>query len=241
QREQQQVGIDSFRIWARHSDDNGQSWSEPLAIYDQTGHGCRSNGIKLSSGELLLPVHSFAAPHVAGVLRSDDGGKTWKRFGKIETPEKIGAAEPTIAELSNGRVLMALRTRDGFLWTTRSNDRGETWEPPRKTDLVAAAASHNLLRLSDGRVVLTHCASAPPLRSPLTMRVSTDEGQTWGPPLVLDEVAEPSPGDEVWSWQVTYPSATQLRDGTILVVWTRIELAPDRQFGIIESAKVRVE
>lgn len=241
QREQQEVGLSSFQIWARYSDDSGKIWCEPQTIYDQTGHGCRSNGIRLSSGELVLPVHSFNAPHVAGVLRSVDAGTTWKRCGQIATPERVGAAEPTIVELSHGHVLMALRTTDGSLWLSRSKDRGETWEAPIKTELVAAAASHNLLRLSDGRLVLTHGASAPPLRSKLTVRVSADEGLNWGAPLLLDQIDPPPPDDKVWSRQVTYPSAVELQDGSLAVVWARIELSIDSQTGTIESARIRVD
>jgi hypothetical protein len=239
--EQEQVGAKSYWLLTRYSDDSGKTWSRPERVLGETGFTCRSNGIALSSGELLLPVQTTDSPHTSGVIKSTDGGKTWKRFGWVATPEKIGAAEPTIAELPGGRVLMATRSNDGLLWTAIATDRGETWGKPAKTDVVAAGASHNLLRLSDGRIVLTHSESPPPLRSPLTVRISADnDGQKWGPPLLVDEVPRPEEGGTVWSRQVTYPSACQLEDGTVVIVWAKLEASPDSQWGIIESARLRV-
>src|SRR5262249_11938827 len=154
---------------------SGRTWSEPLAVAER--RGCRSNGIRLETGELLLPTYDFG-DRTAGVLRSSDGGASWQVVGRLNTP--AGADEPTIAETGGGGVLMLLRTKDGFLWRSRSRDRGQTWSAPEKTEMVAAAASHNLFRTRDGRLVLTHDACRPPLRTPLTVRVSRDGGETWG-------------------------------------------------------------
>jgi len=139
--------------------------------------------------------------------------------------------------VSGGQVLMILRTRDGFLWRTYSKDKGQTWSPPEKTDLPAAAASSNLFRLEDGRIVLTHSPSRPPFRTPLTMRLSADDGRTWGRPLTLAQVTPAPKGSER---QVTYPSVTQLRDGTLVVVWADIGISDTKQYGDIWSARVRV-
>jgi Neuraminidase (sialidase) len=174
------------------------------------------------------------------VLKSSDGGKSWKQFGRVAPPGKIGAAEPTICELNDGHVLMALRTNDGYLWTARSEDRGETWSQPQKSDMVAATASHNLFRLADGRIALTHGACSPPQRSHLTIRVSSDEGKTWGEPLLLASLPPVKEGDATWGRAVTYPSVAQREDGDLLVVWTWIEMSPESQWGAIQSARVRV-
>lgn len=238
--EELEVGVKSFRIFLRISDDSGTVWSEPVRVLpEETGYGCRSNGIRLSGGELLLPVHSFGAGHMAGVLKSIDNGRTWRRFGAVTTP--AGAAEPSIAELRNGHVMMVVRSRDGFLWRAFSGDRGETWSAAEKTSLVAAASSHHLLRLRDGGLVLIHNPSKPPLRTPLTLRVSRDDGENWGDPLILDEVEAPGPEDPEWNRQVSYPSATELEDGTLLVVWGSIGLSANRQFGTIQAARVALK
>jgi alpha-L-rhamnosidase len=135
---------------------------------------------------------------------------------------------------------MLLRTRDGFLWRSRSRDRGQTWSAPERTEMVAAAASHNLFRTRDGRLVLTHDACRPPLRTPLTLRASSDGGETWGEPVVLAEVPVPQAGDDVWGRQATYPSVAELPDGALIVVWAEIVLSDTAQYGDIRAARVEL-
>lgn len=235
--QKEEVGEASYKTYYRYSDDSGRTWSEPTMVLEKIGMGCRSNGIKLSSGELILPIHGYLSG-IGGVLKSSDGGKTWRRFGEIKT--STVAVEPSIAELPSGDLMMVLRTRDGFLWQTFSRDKGETWTEAEKTDIVAAASSHNLLRLRDGRIVLTHNESKPPLRTPLTLRVSSDGGKTWGTPVKIAEITVPGKDDPFWGRQVSYPSATQLEDGTVVVVWGEIHLSDAQQYGDIYAARVRV-
>ncbi len=228
------VGVRSFSTYMRYSDDSGHTWSDPVSVCGQ--HGSRSNGIKLSTGELLLPMGDFIGK-VASVLKSSDSGVTWKLVGTVTSP--VGADEPSIVELSSGAILMVLRTVDGYLWTSQSVDRGETWSPAVRTALRAAPASANLIRLADGRLVLTHDES-PRYRTPLTLRVSSDDATTWSEPLVLADTLIPDADDPIWSAQVTYPSATELPDGTVVVVWANIVLADSEQFGDIRSARVQL-
>jgi sialidase-1 len=229
-------GRETFRIYVRSSSDSAKTWSEPAVISGESAHTSRTNGIRLSTGELLVPLHRLGTG-AGGVLKSSDAGKTWVRRGMVANPVGQGG-EPTIAELSSGNVLMILRTTDGKMWASRSIDKGETWSPARDTGMIAGATSHNLLRLRDGRLVLTHNPSKPPLRTPLTMRVSADDGETWGDPLVLAEAQLRSPDDR--GRQVAYPSAAELSDGTIAVVWTQLSMSDEEMTGDIWSARVRV-
>jgi|SRR5688572_5087642 len=239
-KEKTEVGIDSYKTFVRVTSDAGKTWSDEQRVGEHTGWGPRSNGIKLSSGELLLPLHQYME-HLPGVLRSSDGGKTWRKIPGPKPEAKVGAAEPTIAETKSGKVLMIVRSRDGFMWTTTSADKGETWSPLKKTEMPAAATSHNLLRLRDGRLLLTHNPTKPPLRTELTARISDDEGATWGQPVEITRVEPARDNEDVYSRQVTYPSAVQLPDGHVVVVWTHISVSPTEQFGNIHSAKLRVE
>jgi Neuraminidase (sialidase) len=126
------------------------------------------------------------------------------------------------------------------LWTARSRDKGETWSEPQRAELAANTSSHNLFRLADGRIALTHGPCAPSKRTELTMRLSDDDGATWGEPLLLANVDPVKAGEATWDREVTYPSVAQLKDGTLVVVWTWIESSQDAQWGAIQSARVRV-
>lgn len=239
-KEKTEVGIDSFKTFMRYTDDAGRTWSSEQRIGDHAGIGPRSNGIRLSTGELLLPLHHYQK-HQPYVLKSSDGGATWRKFEGPTPEERIGAAEPCIAECASGKLLMVVRSRDGFLWTAESADKGETWSPLANTGMPAAASSHSLIRLSDGRLVLTHNPTKPPLRTSLTVRVSADEGKTWGLPTEVASVPPAEEGGEVYSRQVAYPSALEMPDGTMMLVWTQISISPTQQSGTIRWARVRFE
>jgi predicted neuraminidase len=232
------VGVNSFRLCIRRTNDNGATWSDVAKLDGRLF--CRSNGILLKSGRLLLPV--YRAPEngereQAGVLMSDDDGKSWNVGGLVSTA--AGADEPTIAETASGNIVMVLRTTDGFLWKTKSEDQGQTWSTPEKTVIEAAASSSNLFCLTDGRLVLTHGPCKPSYRTPLTMRLSSDDSVTWGPILQLAEVKNPPSRDKAWQRQVTYPSVAQLDDATLVVVWTDIGISDEAHYGNIWAAQVR--
>lgn len=234
------VGVDSFHILLMKSDDQGKSWSTPREVGAEPGWNCRSNGIKLKNGTLLIPTHHLKYPHKSSVLLSSNGGQTWTMGPEIETPGNVGSAEPSVAELPDGTLVMVLRTTDGNLWLVRSDDHGYTWLPPEQQNLPAATSSANLICTSSGKLVLTHNPTKPRLRTQLTMRFSDDGGRTWSAPLIIAEVAPASDSESVWSRQVCYPSVCELSDGTLLVVWARIEMGVENQSGAIDSARVRL-
>jgi predicted neuraminidase len=229
------VGVNSFQIYLRATSDSGRTWSEVQPAQIAPGYNCRNNGIRLAGGELLLPVTRLANGRDAGVLKSIDEGKTWRRYGGIWTPE--GQDEPTIVELRSGNILMFLRTGGGTLWKTGSRDKGETWSPPQKTGIVAARSSHSLFRLQDGRIVLTHNAS-PDVRTPLTMRTSSDDGESWDPPLLIAEAPVLAPGTAGVRRQVSYPSVAQMQNGDLVVLWADIGISDTVQYGDIRCARV---
>jgi hypothetical protein len=233
--EDQFIGPESYHLYSRWSDDSGKSWSDERLQHQSAGS--RSNGIRLTTGELLLPAHDFQNRQESGVLKSNDQGQTWRRVGRVLNP--AGVDEPTIAELKNGNILMALRTRDGHLWTALSRDKGENWSKPKRHQMLAAAASHNLFRVSDGRVLLTHDECKLGSRSPLTMRLTEDADQ-WEDPLILAESAVPGEGNDYWGCQVTYPSVCELPGKILLVVWAHINMSNTEQFGDISSARVEI-
>jgi predicted neuraminidase len=221
-----------LRIYARRSADLGQTWAEPVEL-GQPNHTTRANPIQLATGELLAPLH-LRGTKGAGVMKSTDGGATWKRCGAVTTPLGEGG-EPSIAQAKSGQVLMTLRTKDGELWISRSTDRGETWGPPEKSGLTATTSASHLLALRDGTIVLTYNPDRNELRFPLVLRVSKDEGRTWSEPAIVADRPAPKPG-----WSICYPSATELPDGTLALIWTQIRDIPGTLHGDIHAARLRL-
>jgi len=217
-------------IYFRRSSDSAKTWTEPVKI-NQPNHTTRSNGIQLSSGELLVPLHTRGTK-AGGVMKSRDGGKTWRRFGAVANPEGQGG-EPTIAETKSGKIHMMLRTKDGLLWRSISADKGETWSAPEKTGLTATSSASHLLCTRDGTLVLTYNPGPTPLRFPLIMRTSRDDGLTWSEPTLLAD--RPT---KVGGWSICYPTLTELPDGTLVAIWAEIKSSPDELYGDIHSARI---
>lgn len=219
-------------LYFRRSGDSAKSWTEPVKL-NQPNHTTRSNGIRLSTGELLVPLHRRGTKN-AGVLKSRDGGQTWERFGAVENPEGQGG-EPTIAEAASGAVHMILRTKDGQLWRSISRDCGETWSAAEKTGLTGTSCASHLLSARDGTLVLTYNPGPDPLRFPLLIRTSRDEGVTWSEPTLLADRPEKASG-----WSICYPTLAELADGVLVAVWAQKRDWSGLLFSDIHSARITV-
>ncbi len=217
-------------VYFRRSSDSAKIWTEPVKL-DQPNHTTRSNGIRLSTGELLVPLHLRGTKN-GGVLKSRDGGASWTRFGEVANAEGQGG-EPTIAETKSGGIHMMLRTKDGQLWRSISRDRGETWSAAEKTGLASTSCASHLLCTRDGTLVLTYNPGPVPHRFPLLLRTSDDEGGTWSEPTLLADRPE-----KVGGWSICYPTLTELADGTLVAIWAQKKGSSDELYSDIHSARI---
>jgi hypothetical protein len=78
-----------------------------------------------------------------------------------EQPQVSIAQEPTLQDLSDGRLITVMRTRTGYIHYALSADGGHTWDTPRPLRYTPGGsrvrqplASCPLYRLQDGRFVL---------------------------------------------------------------------------------------
>ena len=184
---------------------------------------------QLRRGRLLLPV-AHAVPGSgpegdladSGCFYSDDGGATWKLSQMVRPKGALrGMAEPCVAELRDGRILMLARSGTGYLVESWSEDAGVTWSPPRNTALLSPCTSLTLRTLPDSRLIVfyNHVQEDGPgslfPRCPLVYAVSAD-GKNWGAPVIVD--------DEGWNPDAPtreniYPSICFLEEG-MLVFWS---------------------
>lgn len=191
-------------VWVTHSDDEGETWSEPRDIsatarrpewrWYGTGPGI---GIQLAGGRLLIP--SYHSEPGTGMYRShaifsDDHGATW-RLG-----ETVGehTAECQAVERRDGAVVLNMRgtNKQGFRSVAISDDGGQTWsEPQIDRNLPEPACQASLLAQPTGKghdgqdgipSYWLFCNPPGPTRRNLTLRASRDEGRSWPITKLID-------------------------------------------------------
>jgi len=183
------------------SSDDGKTFSEPWKhdIVQDTQMSANLL-IQLSTGRVVLPTTDMSgrwcgvteegvpADHsVAGCCYSDDDGRTWEACTTWADLPLRGAMEPHIVELSDGRLLMTLRTQLGAVFQSYSADGGSNWSMPQTTTLQAPESMPCLAMFPTTRDLLmiwNHARFNPNFnhsgkRTPLTVAISKDEGRTW--------------------------------------------------------------
>ncbi|MCA9428892.1 MAG: exo-alpha-sialidase, partial [Candidatus Omnitrophica bacterium] len=98
---------------------------------------------------------------------------------------------------------------DGWLVKMESFDGGDTWTNGVETDFPNPNAATDLIKLKNGHVMLVYNDNMND-RTPLTVAVSTDGGETWPHKKNIGE------GDNSFA----YPVLIQAEDGKIHVIYT---------------------
>ena len=179
-------------VYMKRSDDDGESWSTIERISDPGWYCTKADQLlRLKDGRILLPAHGGPGLEYEGMetklhsfmLYSDDEGKSWDMSADSMTASGRGAHSPTIAELSDGRVLCFLRTTEKCIYRSVSADQGVHWSTPVPTDLAAPDSPPLLEHIADSKDILliwnNFPSSANDVRTPLTCAISSDDGDTW--------------------------------------------------------------
>jgi len=187
--------------YVRISRDEAKTWSEPQpCITDIPGYYVLNNDrvVQLKSGRLVAPVAEHGTTAKGGFdghgivmcYLSDDNGKTWRRNqtkfdGKTATGRTV-LQEPGVVELKDGSLLMFIRTNGGSQFLSHSKDGGETWSaiaPSKILSPVSPASIKRIPKTGDLLLVWNNHenidAARRGKRTPLSVAISSDEGQTW--------------------------------------------------------------
>jgi hypothetical protein len=130
--------------------------------------------VPTADGALLAAFYGHALGQPAystAFFKSADGGLSWTYSSRVDAtlamPNNKGVSEPTMAVLSDGRVLLVVRLGSNVpLWKAFSSDHGASWSPPEP--MVPHPRPHpwssqpsfmyavwpQLLKLSNGALVL---------------------------------------------------------------------------------------
>lgn len=228
-------------IWHVKSKGHRTGWEAPAAIWRGRA-GDLQSVIQCTNGRIILPFSyltdrswshrgtgadrfTYYGRFNSGVLYSDDGGHSWLTSpDTLKTPvsnlSALGAIEPVVIQLRDGRIWMLLRTQTGHFYESFSSD-GSRWSAPAPSSIASSDSPAGLLRLTDGRLLLmvNDCRRFPYAlggRHVLQAAISADEGRTWTyRELVRDpqQAFGPPPGGDNG---VSYPYLTQARDGRVV-------------------------
>ncbi len=222
------------------SHDGGQTWSTPTVLPAGLLGPAKNKPIILSNGDIVCgaSIESWRS-WACWVEISSDGGRTWSKYGPITAPsfpvyehesddpvsatweatsgelvlpqDHAGVIQPTVWEYAPGRLKMLMRAtrRVGVVCASLSDDYGRTWSPAVLTSIPNPNSGLDAARLADGRIMLA-CNPTPEGRTPLSLLVSEDNGETW--PRRRDVEKEPG--------EYSYPSIIQAADGAVHVVYT---------------------
>ncbi len=184
-------------IFMKRSQDNCESWSDIVQV-SRPGWFCINHGrvLRLNSGRIILPAHAPAKNGITGtpysddchlhafVFYSDDNFQTWRESADSMTAPGRGAHEPSIVELKDRRLMCVLRTTTGRLYRAYSSDQGVHWTKPESTQFPAPDAEPLITRIpttGDLMVIWDNVESRSNWpRTPLSVAISGDEGETWG-------------------------------------------------------------
>lgn len=205
------------------SSDGGRSWKKAARFPEspEAGKALIPFGRieRGDDGVLWVPAYAYARglppPRIdtGYIVASADDGVTWRVESIIGRPE---VNETSLLHAGGGRWLAAARNLGGVepkgghsIDLHISEDNARTW---RRVGRVTQPNQHpgDLLKLADGRIVLTYGNRRGPDFGVNGM-VSTDGGLTWSAEFQLARgFASRDSG---------YPSSVQLRDGTIVTAY----------------------
>ena len=188
-----------------------------------------SDGGLLAAGYAPVDDEDEAGCCAAVFLKSEDEGMSWRYLSQVSSGnDSFGFTETGLLGGEDGHVLCLLRTdfhgslaleqkppeaRKGagyFLYQVESWDNGETWSDP--VQLPIWGHPPHLTRLQSGAILLVNGHRRPPYS--VRAVLSYDNGKSWDM-KTMRSFRTFDPGH----YDIGYPQATQLDDGTILCTY----------------------
>ena len=224
-------------MWTMRSLDGGATWIDRQRLLN--GYcGALIDIIETRDGDIVVPVQELLynpGRHTTSAGVSADQGATWTRSNTIDLGghgHHDGGDEGTLVELSDGRLLMLMRTSWDQLWEAFSEDGGRSWRTFRPSGLDASSAPAYVAGLASGRIVVVWnrlyphgrnhhtrrgmealLVAASNHREELSIAFSEDDGASWSEPQVFAVDRDN---------RVSYPMIFERRPGELWIT-TRIQ------------------
>lgn len=241
------------QIRRKRSFDGGHTWGPTEVMFSHPGSFCRQKIQVLSNGRYVFgnwycfDDETRNGSDISVIHLSDDEGVTWR---DVEIPESRGKVHANLVEMDGGRIVALMRSRSAdYIYRSVSEDWGETWSVPEKTELANNNSSISAIRLASGDIAVvcnpvgySHDSSKtywPAQRCPVEIAISTDQGIAWD----YRRIIEPGEGfcgrcNDINNMRYEYPVMMQSADGSIYVAYS----AYDRRnikFAVINEPWIR--
>ena len=196
--------------------DKGHQWQGPFVMPDFGTPGIAARTDYLVDGQHSMTIFLTAAKSnqkEGRVLcaRTTDGAKTFQMISWVgpEPAAEDFAIMPSSVRLSAKSILTTIRHRK-YIAAWRSDDNGASWTMVGKpVDDTGGGNPPALLKLPDGRLVLTYGFRNPPYS--IRARVSSDEGKTWSKDVMLRE--------DGGAWDLGYTRTVRRQDGHLVTTY----------------------
>jgi len=210
------------RVHAKISRDGARTWSDSFVLVMEEGSMVRGQPIVLMNGDYLLPLYHETgddrerseADTCSDFLRYNPARKEWSETNRIHSPE--GNLQAQAVQINETDLFCFLRrgggfepTDNGWMLRASSSDGGNTWTDAERTDFPNPNSAVELIKLRNGHLMLVYNDNMND-RTPLTVTVSNDNGQTWPYRRTI------AGGENTYA----YPYAIQGEDEKIYLVYT---------------------
>ncbi len=217
-------------IRCKKSKDNGYTWGATETMFQREGSFCRQKIQVLSSGRwifgnwICFSDETRNGSDITVMQISDDKGKTWR---EVTVPDSEGRVHANIIEVEAGKLIALFRSRYADnIYISSSEDDGENWTAPVRTELPNNNSSISAIKLKSGAIGLIYNPTRyndslgetvwPFQRSLVEFALSEDGGVTWP----YKRVIEPGEGfsgiwNDINNRRYEYPVMIQGSDGVI--------------------------
>jgi len=193
------------------SKDNGYTWTSPRELVDGDigGRGpVRSKPIQLKDRTMIAPASIERLDPKSDIGKqiweafvdiSYDQGETWEKSEIIALSQTDlqgehkgkarGVIQPTLWETDENRIHMLLRSTEGAIYRSDSDDKGKTWSKPYRTNLPNNNSGIDVVKVNDEgllALVWNPVGADWGARTPLVVSVSHDNGETWKEEITLE-------------------------------------------------------
>ena len=227
--------------WVMRSSDDGITWQDIQKMHDEWSGAVRDM-IETDEGRIIftaMKMRNDPGRHSVLTYSSTDRGSTWKASNLIDlggAGHHGGVTEPSLTQLSDGRLWMLIRTNWGEFWSAYSNDGGKFWNIIQPSGIAASSAPAMLRRLDSGRLMMLwnrpfpegktewplsggdNLWSATPVsnhREELVLAFSDNEGKDWSAPVVIAHSRDSGrTGSKRW---ISYPYVFENKPGEIWI------------------------